>query len=177
MKRSTWWMIGGLLSLIGGVLALLNPFAGSLAAVALAGWAFLILGLLQIIAVFTAHGAGSKIWFGLLGLVSTYLGISLFSNPLAGVLTLALAVALLLIISGVTRLIASFEFRGTTAFWLLLLSSAISILLGCMILSDYPMSAMSILGILLGVELIFSGISLISLSGFAKRVEGAVGGR
>jgi len=169
-------MIGGVLSLIGGVLALLNPFAGSLAAVALAGWAFLAIGLLQIAAVFTAEGTGNKIWFGLLGALSTYLGISLFSNPLAGMITLTLAVALMLIASGVLRLIASFDFKGTNAFWLLLLSAAISVILGAMILAGYPESTVSILGIFLGVELISSGVSLIGLSGLAKRVEAAVAG-
>ena len=176
MTRSTWWMIGGVLSIIGGLAALFNPLAGSIAAVALAGWAFLILGILQIAGVFMAEGTGNKIWLGLWAALSIYLGISLLSNPLAGMLTLTLAVAILLLVSGATRLIASFDFRGTGAFWALLLSAAVSILLGVMIMANYPVSAASILGVFLGVELLFNGFALVTLASAAKRIGGALRG-
>lgn len=172
MKRSTWWMLGGIVSLVGGAMALFDPFAGTLAVTALAAWVFLVLGFLELVAVFAAPGTGSKIWLGLLGALSIWIGISLIGNPLAGMMTLTLVVAFAILASGIVRLVASFAFTGSHAFWMMLLSAVISIVLGVMILSNYPESAASILGIFLGVELIFGGISLISLSRTAKKIEG-----
>ena len=175
MKRSTWWIVAGIISVIGGVLALFNPFAGSLAVEFIATASFLLVGIVQLIAVFTTPGAGNKVLLGLVGALSTYLGITLFSNPLEGVLTLTLAVAFLLIASGLFRLFASFDFRGSGMFWALLLSSIISIALGVMILTNFPASAVGMLGIFLGVELVFDGVWLIGLGNTAKSVANRFG--
>ncbi len=173
MKRSSWWMIIGIITLIGGVMALANPLAGSLAATIIAGWCFLMAGVLMIVAVFSAPGAGNKVLLALFGALMTFLGWSLLAHPLEGVLTLTVVVGILLISGGIVRLITAFDFRGGNTFWMMLLSSLVSFLLAFMIFADFPASAASILGILLGVELIFNGVAMIALSSASKKIEGS----
>jgi uncharacterized membrane protein HdeD (DUF308 family) len=176
MKQSTWWMIGGILLLVGGVLALLDPFAATLSATWLAAWFFLVGGAVQIIAAFSAPAAGNKVWILLIGIVSAYLGISLFKNPLAGMLSLTLAAGSLIAVSAVVRLVMALDFKGTHAFWSLLLSALVSGVLAFLIFSEFPGSATVFLGIYLGVELVFGGVGLLGLASAARKVEKLVPG-
>jgi uncharacterized membrane protein HdeD (DUF308 family) len=65
---------------------------------------------------------------------------------------------------GATKIVLSFRMRGTGYFWIVLLSGVVSVGLGVMVLSNFPYSAASILGILLAVELISIGVANIALS-------------
>ncbi|WBU63757.1 HdeD family acid-resistance protein [Paracoccus aerodenitrificans] len=158
------WIVIGVLSILAGILALANPFAATLTAELIAGWSFLFIGILQIFAAFQARGWGGRIWVILLGIACIFLGIMLLRNPLVGIVSLTLMVAVLFLVEGIFKVVMSFDFRGTNAFWLLLLSGALSVLLAIMIFGNFPSSAATILGILLAVELISNGVTMIALS-------------
>lgn len=161
------WIIIGVLAILAGILALANPLAASLTAEQIAGWSFLFIGLLQFFAAFRREGWGPRIWAILVGLAFVVLGILLLGNPLAGMVSLTLMVASMFLVTGIFKLVMAFSIQGTNGFWLVLLSGAVSVLLAIMIFGNFPASAASILGILLAVELISSGVSMIALSGTA----------
>lgn len=172
MKSSTWWIIGGIVSLIGGVFALLNPFPASLAVNFLAGWAFCLMGIMAIVAIFQAgNSTGYRVMMGIFGAAALFLGISLIANPLAGMVTLTILTGSLILVSGIARIITAFQMRGTDWFWLMLISGLISLLLAFLIFADFPESAATILGIFLGIELIFSGMSMFSMASFSRELE------
>lgn len=159
MRKSWIWMaVLAVISLIGGVLALFNPFAATLAATMMAGWVFALLGIVQIFQAFQVQGWGGFIWALLFGLLSLIVGGSLIFNPLAGMISLTLLVAVLFIATGVVKILYSFSLRPVTGWGWVLFSGLVSLVLGVMILADFPASAASILGILLGVELISNGV-------------------
>ncbi len=160
----TLWLIVGIISIIGGVFALFNPFSATLAAEQLAGWFFLFVGVLQMFAIARAHSNGGKILAAVGGLIGILLGIELLREPLKGILTLTIVVAILFLLTGIIRTAIAFGLRRTAAFFPILLSGIISIVLAIMIFSGYPESAAFILGVLLAVELISNGISLIMYS-------------
>ncbi|BBC72041.1 conserved hypothetical protein [Altererythrobacter sp. B11] len=162
--------------LLGGVLALLNPMAASISAVFLAAWFFLIAGVFQLLAVFTDRGAGNKLFHGLWGAVAIFLAITLLANPLAGMFTLTFAVALVLAISAIIRLVLAISYRNSPAFWGLLVSALVSGVLAFLILWQYPESAMVFLGIYLGVDLLFAGFAFLSLGMTGRRVENTLSG-
>ena len=110
---------------------------------------------------FTREGLPGKLLAGLLGVIFLMMGISLLSNPLAGVMSLTLVAAFLFLFGGIAKIIVAFMF-GIRSLWLVALSGALSLLLAFMIFTNFPASALSVLGILLAVELISSGVSLIS---------------
>lgn len=159
LRRSWIWMaILAVLSLVGGVLALFNPFAATLAATLMAGWVFALLGALQIVQSFQVQGWGGFLWALLFGILTLVVGISLIFNPLAGMVSLTLLVAVLFLATGVVKVMYAFSLRPVTGWVWVLVSGLVSLLLGILILADFPWSATSILGILLGVELISNGV-------------------
>lgn len=157
-KSWVWMAILAVISLVGGVLALLNPFAATLAATLMAGWAFALLGVLQIIQAFQVQGWGGFIWALLFGILTLVVGGSLIFNPLAGMVSLTLLVAVLFLATGVVKLFYAFSLRPVTGWGWVLLSGVVSVVLGAMILTDMPWSVGNILGILLGIELISNGV-------------------
>ena len=167
-RSSVWMLILGLISVVGGVLAFANPFAASIAVVALAAWFFIVFGVLQIVHAFALRGWGGFWWALLFGLAMTLLGISLLNNPVAGLMSLTMLVAVLFLVSGVAKLFYAFAWRPFTGWVLALLSGLVSIALAVMIFSDFPQSAKVILGILLAVELVSNGLFLL-LAGWTVR--------
>ena len=164
-------MIAGVLSVIAGFVALANPFGASLVATTIAGWSFVFLGFLQVFAAFRAEGWGGKIWGLLLGLVAVVLGVNILGEPLSSMITLTFVVGIMFVMSGVFKVIFGFNIEDNNTKWAVVLSGAISLLLGAMVLSNFPASAASILGILLAVELLSNGASMIAMSIVVKRVS------
>lgn len=160
----TLWLVIGVISILGGIFALINPFGATLAAEQLAGWLFLFVGVIQFIAMFSAPSTGSKLFAAIGGVIGVLLGIELLTEPMQGVLTLTMVIAILFMATGLTRAYVAFGLRKTAAFWPVMLSGVISIILALMIFSGYPQSATYLLGILLGIELISNGISLLMFS-------------
>lgn len=159
LKTSWIWMaVFAVISLVGGVLALLNPFAATLAATLMAGWAFAFLGVLQIVQSFQVQGWGGFLWALLFGILSLVVGVSLVFNPLAGMVSLTLLVAVLFLALGAVKIMYAISLRPVTGWGWVLVSGIVSLVLGVMILANFPWSAVSVLGILLGVELISNGV-------------------
>lgn len=158
------WLVVGIISILGGIFALFNPLSATFAAEQLAGWFFLFVGVLQVFMLFHAPTTGGKIWATLGGVIGLLLGFELLKQPLQGILTLTMVVAILFMATGIVRTIVAFGLRGTAAFAPVLFSGIISIILAIMIFSGYPESSTFILGVLLAVELISNGISLVMYS-------------
>jgi len=158
--RSSWiWLaILAVISIVGGLLALFNPFAATLAATLMAGWVFAILGVVQIVQSFQLRGWGGFLWALLFGVLTLLVGIALLANPLAGMVSLTLLVAVLFLVTGVIKIAYSFSLRPISGWGWVLASGIVSLVLGIMILGNFPWAAASVLGILLGVELLSNGV-------------------
>jgi membrane protein HdeD len=164
MKNWIIMLAVGILSLIAGIMALSNPFAASIAVERLAGWWFLILGVIQVIEAARSETWGGKFWSLLLGIITAFAGISLLWNPIGGLLALTVVLGIVFMGSGAVKVIVGLRVHDAALKWAVVISGAISLILGFMILSNMPGSAVVALGTLLGVELISNGISAIALS-------------
>lgn len=147
-----------LISIVGGVFALANPFAATIAAVLLAGWVFILQGVIQIVHSFRVRDWSGFIWSIGFGILSLLVGIVLVANPFAGSLTLTIVVAALLLLTGVIKTMFALRLRPVGGWVWVLVSGLVSLLLGGMIIAGFPGSAAAILGILLGVELLSNGL-------------------
>lgn len=168
MKGWFWWMIVGVISLVGGVLALINPFAATVTAQQLVGWIALLAGITQAVAIFQADGWNGRLFALAMTALFLFLGWSILAHPLAAIVSLTLTIALLFLASGIFKALFSFALRGTGFFWTVLLSGLASAIFGFMVLSNFPQSATIMLGVLLAVELISNGVSLIAFALFTK---------
>ena len=171
MTSRVLWIVVGVFSILAGVVALANPLAATLTAERIAGWAFLFVGIAQIFAAFRLDGWPGRVWIILGGVLFVFLGINLLANPLAGVLSLTLMVAILFLVAGIFRIVLSFSLRGTAAFWMLLFGGLISVMMAVLIFSNLAEAAAVLLGVLLAVELISNGVAMIALSATREATE------
>ena len=158
------WLLIGAITLLGGIFALLNPFAATLAATTLAAWIFLFTGVLQIVGLFRTDGWGARLWGLILAVAFIWLGITILADPLRGVISLTLVAGMMFVATGIAKVIFAFRIRGSGYFMLTLLSGLVSLALGVMVFTNFPQSAAVVLGVLLAVELIATGITLISFA-------------
>jgi uncharacterized membrane protein HdeD (DUF308 family) len=164
LKQSVGWAVGlGILLIILGFVAIATPFFASIAVGIFLGWLFMIGGIVQAIYAFQHDRRRSSLIFHLLlGILSIVAGILLVVNPLAGVVSLTLIIGIYFFIDGVFRVFLAFQLKPDANWGWVLLNGILLIILGILIWSEWPFSATWVLGLLVGVGLLFSGISTIA---------------
>lgn len=168
MKLWVRWLVLGVASLALGIFVLANPIAASVAVTVLAGIIFVLMGAAQIFAGRGAPEGLSKIMGFGLGILMLLLGLMLVFKPLEGIISLATLATIIIGANGIMRLATSFRMRETAMFWPMLISGALSVLLAGYIVANFFEIAPQLLGILLGVELLFNGAGLIALAIFLR---------
>mgnify|MGYP001058388473 CR=1 FL=1 len=161
MQNWFLWLLVGIASVIGGVVAFAHPFVTTLAVEHLAGWMFMAVGVLTLYSAFQDRGWGGRIWAILLGVLLTVFGFYLIMNPFEGMVRLTFVIATMLMIIGVFRLIIAATPMAAGSRMFLGLSGLVSIALAVMIFANFPWSSLGVLGIFLAIELISNGVSLI----------------
>jgi uncharacterized membrane protein HdeD (DUF308 family) len=139
------------------------------------GHRLVIAGVAQTIHAFAARSWGGFFWGLLVGLLYLAAGIVMWLNPIAGVVTLTVFLAAVLVVDGIFRSILAFQIRPRAGWFWLLLGGIVGIVLGLMIWQQLPSSALSVLGLLLGINLVFSGFTflMLAMSGTAATTAAA----
>lgn len=168
-----WKKLGvlGIVMLLGGLLAFLNPFAASLAAEAVAGLAFLTAGVMQLWQAITdtTRSTGDRGLTGLLGAVFVLFAISLVLNPLAGLITLTFLVAVFFTVIGALRVGLAWHLRPTRGCGWIMTSGVLSLLLAALIVLGLPEAALGLLGLFLAVDLTVAGVVTLALAWQKKK--------
>jgi uncharacterized membrane protein HdeD (DUF308 family) len=169
--RGEWWwfLVLGILLVVSGLVALVCPFIASLAAVMVFGMALLISGVATVVTSFWAGKWSAMVLQLLIGIFYTVLGFIIMDRPLTSTISLTLVVAVMLIIVGTMRSIAALVIRFPQWGWSLL-SGAITTLLGLMIYKNLPNDAVWVIGMLIGIQLIFDGWFWIMLATAIRRL-------
>jgi uncharacterized membrane protein HdeD (DUF308 family) len=170
MRLPTLFILLGAVMGVGGVLALANPFAASLAVTTQVGIFLLIGGAGQMWAAFATPDDADRMLHGFLGLMTLVLGVMLTADPVAGTLSLTLIVGLLFLLAGAGRLGLALRIGRSRYFWLLLVSGGLSALIGVVVLGNIASAATAVLGILLGLQLLTEGAALIALGVIARQI-------
>lgn len=161
--KSGWIVALGVVYLIAGIIALGSVVMATVASVFFVGIMMLIAGVAEVINAFQIKSWGKFLLWLALGVLYIVAGFITFENPLlaAALLTLLLGVAL--IASGITRIVLSLSMmQGTPWVWVLF-SGAVTLVIGLIILAHWPVSGLYILGLFLGIDLVFAGVGWIGL--------------
>jgi uncharacterized membrane protein HdeD (DUF308 family) len=161
--QSVGWAVGlGILLIILGIIAIATPFFVSIAVGLFLGWLFVVGGIFQAIYAFRHdRSRRSLIFHLLLGILAIVTGILLIFNPLAGVVSLTLIIGIYFFIDGIFRVFLAFQLKPAANWVWVLLNGILMIILGILIWSEWPFSAIWVLGLLVGIGLLFSGISTV----------------
>ena len=159
-----WFIFLALLLILAGAAAIAFPVLSTFAVELWAAIAFVIAGVAQTIHSFAARSWGGFLWDLLVGLLYLAAGVVLWLNPLAGVVTLTVFLAAVLVVDGVFRSVLAFQIRPRVGWFWLLFGGIVGIVLGVMIWQQLPSAALSVLGLLLGINLVFSGFTFLMLA-------------
>ena len=163
-KYSTWFMLYGVLLIILGMIAIALPGIATLATSILVGWLLLAGGIFGLITVFKAGQHASGFWWNLFtSIVYVLAGFSLLYQPVAGVLTLTIVLAAYLLAGGVSRIIMAFGYKQEIpkAWGWVLFSGLIDIVLALIIMSGFPGTAIWVIGLMVGINLLMMGVALV----------------
>jgi uncharacterized membrane protein HdeD (DUF308 family) len=152
---------GGLMVVV-GVLAILAPFAATLATTLLFGWLLIFAGIVGAVSAFRAKGAPGFWSSLLLSLLAVVLGAVIIYDPVAGSITLTWMLSFYFLLSGVFNFSIARAFQPSTGrFWLLVVSGLVDIVLAVFLILGLPGTAVWAVGLFLGISLITSGMALL----------------
>ena len=160
-KNARLAVIMGIIMVICGILAIGSPFAAGLSVTMFVGIMLAIGGIAQCILAFRAGAFGKGLLIFVVGALTAAVGFYLINQPLAGLAAIALFLAAYFVVTGIFELISAFQIRPSNGWGVMLFNGIVTLLLGIMIWSDFPLSGAWAVGILFGVKLLLSGWSLI----------------
>jgi uncharacterized membrane protein HdeD (DUF308 family) len=162
-----WFMILGVALVVLGIVALGYVAIASLAAAAVIGVLLLLGGAGEAVGAFWCRGWSGFFLELLSGVLSIVVGLLFLRAPLNALAALTLLLACFLMVGGVFKIVAAVAYRFAAWGWSLA-GGIIDVILGVMIWQEWPASALWVIGLFVGINLLFRGVNWIAL-GLALR--------
>jgi len=171
LKRNWGWFLGlGICLIVLGTIALGSSVLATMATVVLIGWLLIIGGVLEGVHAFWRERGWGGFFIDLLtGILYVVVGFMMVANPAEAAVTLTLVIVLFLMFGGIFRVIVALMLRFPHWGWLVL-HGAVNLLLGIAIWRQWPLSGLWVIGLFVGLDLIFNGWSLVMLGLSAKKL-------
>ncbi|MBR0849982.1 HdeD family acid-resistance protein [Bradyrhizobium diazoefficiens] len=164
------YLFEGILLVVLGVTALIVPPLASLAIAIVFGWMFLIGGIGGLVATYLARSTPGFWWSLISAALAVLAGMILLARPMQAVLTLTIVLGAYFLAEGVTTIMYALEHRRELSgrwSWLLI-SGLLDIAISFMVITGLPSSAEWAIGILVGINLLFGGATLIGMAMAAR---------
>ena len=173
--RAKWgWIVAlGVVYVVAGFIALASVAMATVASVLVVGVMMIVAGIAELINAFQIKTWGRFLVWALLGVLYIIAGFVTFENPLLAAALLTLFLGASLFASGIVRIFLAFSMKRETPWIWVALSGVITLLLGLIILAHSPVNSVYILGMFLGIDLIFAGAGWIGLGFGLHRVPAA----
>jgi uncharacterized membrane protein HdeD (DUF308 family) len=171
LRAKRGWIVAlGIVYLIAGLIALGSVVMATIVSVFVVGIMMLIAGVAEVFHAFQIKTWGRFLLWLLLGVLYIIAGFLTFENPLLAAALLTLLLGVSLIASGIMRIVLAFNMKEGTPWIWVVLSGGITLLLGLIILAHWPVSSLYILGLFLGIDLVFAGAGWIAVGfGLGRR--------
>jgi uncharacterized membrane protein HdeD (DUF308 family) len=169
--HANWIIAFGIALVVFGVIALGSVVTATIATVFYVGIMMLFGAAAEIIMAWRAQSWSKFFLWTVLGVLYAVAGLLTLSDPLLAATVLTLLLGAALIATGAVRIYLSLHMREESPWRWVLLSGAITTLLGLVILFQWPISSLYTLGIFLGVDLVFAGVGWLSI-GMALKSRG-----
>jgi uncharacterized membrane protein HdeD (DUF308 family) len=161
----------GIILVILGMAAILVPVLASVVVAIFLGWLFAVGGIVGLVATIMGRHAPGFWWSLISALVAIVAGLALLGWPIAGAISVTAILTAFLIIDGVLMIAFGLEHqRSLSAQWgWLVVNGVVDLVLAGLILWALPGSAIWALGLIVGIDLLFGGWSLIAMALAARR--------
>lgn len=165
--------IFGVIAIILGILTMLTPAVAGTSVMLILGVLILAGGIVRIIWAFGSGSVGKGLLMFAIGVLTLLCGIGLLANPLLGSGVLTIMLAVYFILDGIFEIIAGIKRRPGSGWGWMLFGGIVSILLGAVIWSQFPLSGIWAIGILLGIKLFFVGLIMVTAGSAVRSMSKA----
>jgi uncharacterized membrane protein HdeD (DUF308 family) len=171
-RHSTYFLIEGIVLILLGAAAIAVPLIATLAFTIFFGWLLLISGFVGLVSTFSLRPAAGFWWSLLSAILALAVGFLLVAKPGNGAVSLTLLLIVFFIIEGFSSIVFASEYRrNLSGRWgWMVASGVVDIILAALIFLQLPSSAFWAIGLLLGINMVFGGASLIVLALDAKKL-------
>lgn len=162
-------LLGGL-TIVLGVLAMVAPMLTGFSLVFMLGALVVIAGIMRMVWAFQAGSLGKGLLVFALGCLTLLCGIALLANPLFASVAVTLVLTIYFIADGAAEISAGLGLRPASGWGWLMFGGIVSIALGIMIWRQSPLAGVWVLGLFIGIKLVFAGIMMLTLGSAARAV-------
>jgi uncharacterized membrane protein HdeD (DUF308 family) len=170
-RYSLFMLVVGVLLILVGVAAMSSWFIATLATVYFVGTFLLVGGVMEIVNAFWAHSWRGFWIHQLFGILYLVIGLFLVRRPDKGAEFFTLMIAAAFVVGGLFRIVTALSHRFHGWVWVLL-NGIITLVLGIMIWQDWPESAMWVIGLFVGIDMVFAGMSWVMTALTVRSVVG-----
>ena len=163
-------LVLGILTMVLGFFVMGIPFIAGLAKVIVIGVFLIVGGILELVHTFTGGTHRSKVLGVLGGLLSVLCGGLMLAHPLLGLYVITIVLIAYFLVDGVGRMVLGFQIRPAGGWGIVFASGLITLFLGITIWSQLPEAALWAIGLLVGVRILFAGITMIALGTTVRAV-------
>ena len=172
-KITGWYIAAAVLFIVLGMFAIVEPGMAGLGVTLLVGWLLIFGGAFHLVAALMGGGAKQVIFQVLAGILYLVGGFYCLTHTLLAIGTLTLLLACVILAEGVLEAVAYFRLRSEGASEWILFNAMITLLLGGLIWFHWPSSSVWAIGILVGVNLIMTGMTRLMFGLAARKVVGS----
>jgi len=173
--RAHWkvFLFEGILLAVMGLAALILPQLAGLAVTILLGWLFLIAGIGGLIVTFWAREMPGFWWSLFSAALAVLAGLLLLARPMQGVLTLTIVVGAYFLAEGAVTIMYALDHRRELSqrWGWLLTAGVMDIIVAFVIIVGLPGTAGWAVGLLVGLNMMFGGATLIAMALAARNAD------
>jgi uncharacterized membrane protein HdeD (DUF308 family) len=164
------YLAEGIVLVILGLLAIVVPPIATLAVTILFGWLFMVSGVMGLVTTFWMRAAPGFWWALVSAALAILVGGLLLAQPVQGALTLTYVLVAFFVIEGIATIMFALDHRRELSgrWGFMLVSGIVDLVLAVMIVAGLPSTAAWAIGLLVGINLVFGGVALISMALDAK---------
>lgn len=172
VNMSKWFRGMGIGILIIGILAVILPYIATLTVQMMIAVILILSGILHMAHAFTIRKWRNITWEALLAVLFLFTGLLFVAFPMSGAFALTLMLGLFFLILGIIQIQTTLAWRPRPGWGWLLTGGTLSIILGIIVIMGLPGTALWSIGLILGIDLIFSGFTLIMIGNNLKNLSG-----
>jgi uncharacterized membrane protein HdeD (DUF308 family) len=169
-----WSLFFAVLIIVTGLIAIVVPMVSGIAITLVVGWFFSVVGILHFFFAWKTHSTRGVVWEILLGLLYLASAAYLLIHPVAGLASLTLILAVYLVFKAIVETVQYFHLLPRHGSVWLLVDAIVSLVLAFMIGRTWPFSSLWVIGTLVGISMVFTGVTRLMLVFEARRVLGSL---
>lgn len=166
-----WLTLMGILLVVFGIIAIAMPAVAGKGVVIAIGIVLLIAGITEIISGLRSEGLAGKLPPLILGLLAVLCGLGLLNHTWLGMKIITLLLIAYFVTEGIWKIIASFNYRPAAGWLAVFASGILSLILGVIIWRQMPEASLWAIGILMGINLIMTGMSMVAVAATVRRLK------